>query len=536
MALRWPQPARYDGTSVIPTRVRIATFALLIAPALAVADGQSPPRRSGASLTVVRTGGLTPLALASAGDHEMIALGDLAPLFPIAVREDAAAGGVTLSCRGRTVALTQGQNVVSVAGRLVSLAYPVVRDGRRWLVPLEFLDKALGPACDTRIDVRARSRLIVIGDARVPRIAVTVDGTAGAARVIFDLTPPTGHTIAQESNRLLVRFDSDAIDVAPSPAAVPGLVQAVRVINTANLMAIDLGPRFGSYRTSAQPGEAGGERFVVEIVAAATERPPLGEAAVPPLPPPPPLPSATPAPAAVLTTVVIDPGHGGDDAGARGAAGTAEKDVTIGVARRLKTAIETRLGVRVLLTRNADLAVPPDDRTALANNNQASMFVSLHANMSYKAEARGAAVYYFDAGAEIPDESAPPGVVLPTLGGGTRKIDIVPWGLAQLRFVPLSATLATMISEELESRVEVSARPVEQAPLRVLVGANMPAALVEMGFLSNPEQEQQLVSEPYQDQIVQALVEALTRFRASLGQEHQPAQPAVAPGTGGRLP
>jgi N-acetylmuramoyl-L-alanine amidase len=534
MALRWPRPARYDGTSVIPTRVRIATLALLIAPALAVADGQAPSRRSGAFLTVVRTGGLMSLATTAMGDHEMIALGDLAPLFPIAVREDAAAGSVTLSCRGRTVALTQGQNVVSVAGRLVSLAYPVVRDGRRWLVPLEFLDKALGPACETRIDVRTRSRLVVVGDARVPRVAVTVDGTAGAARVIFDLTPSTGHTVAQESNRLLVRFDTDAIDVAPSPAAVPGLVQAVRVINTANLMAIDLGPRFGSYRTSAQPGEAGGERLVVEIVAAATERPPLGEAAVPPLPPPPLPPSSTPA--AVLTTVVIDPGHGGDDAGARGAAGTAEKDVTIGVARRLKTAIETRLGVRVLLTRDADQAVAPDDRTALANNNQASMFVSLHANMSYRTEARGATVYYFDAGAEVPDESAPPGVVLPTLGGATRKIDIVPWGLAQLRFVPLSATLATMISEELENRVEVSTRPVEQAPLRVLVGANMPATLVEMGFLSNAEQEQQLVSEPYQDQIVQALVEALTRFRASLGQEHQPARPAVAPGTGGRLP
>jgi N-acetylmuramoyl-L-alanine amidase len=254
--------------------------------------------------------------------------------------------------------------------------------------------------------------------------------------------------------------------------------------------------------------------------------------AVPPPPPPPP----SAAPEAAPTTIVIDPGHGGNDVGARGPGGTSEKDVTIGVARRLKSAIEARLGVRVLLTRDADQAVAPDDRTALANSNQATMLVSLHANVSLRAEARGATVYYLDAGAEAPDRPTTPGGVLPTLGGGSREINIVAWELAQLRFVTLSATLATMISEELKNRVEVSARPVEQAPLRVLVGANMPAALVELGFLSNAEQEHQLVSETYQGQLVQALVEALTRFRASLNQAHQPAQPSMPPATGGRMP
>jgi len=297
-------------------------------------------------------------------------------------------------------------------------------------------------------------------------------------------------------------------------------------------MTIDLGPRFGTYRTSAQSTAAGGERFVVEIVAAATESLPLADLAVPPPPPPPP----AAVPGAAPTIIVIDPGHGGDDAGARGPAGTAEKDVTISVARRLKSAIEARLGVRVLLTRGDDRAVEPDGRTALANNNRATMLVSLHANASLRPEARGAIVYYLDAGAEAPDRPVPPGVILPTLGGGSREIAAVPWELAQLRFVPLSATLATMISDELKSRVEVGVPPVEQAPLRVLVGANMPAALVELGFLSNAEQEQQLVSEAYQGRLVQAMVEALMRFRAALDQAN-PAAPAFAPaGPDGRVP
>jgi N-acetylmuramoyl-L-alanine amidase len=517
---------------VIPTRARLAALALLVSQALAVAGGQAPPARQAASLTVVSPGGLASLPVAAVGDREMIALGDLASLFQIAIREDAAAGGVTLSCKGRTVALTQGQNVVSVSGKLVSLAYPVAREGRRWLVPIDFLNRAVAPACETRVDVRSRSRLVVVGDARVPRIEVTVDGTVGAARVVFDLTPRAAHSVSQESNRLLVRFDTDAIDAALPAVAVPGLVQAVRVINVANLMAIDLGPRFGTYRTSAQSTAAGGERFVVEIVAAATESLPLADLAVPPPPPPPP----AAAPETAPTIVVIDPGHGGDDAGARGPAGTAEKDVTIGVARRLKSAIEARLGVRVLLTRSDDRAVEPDGRTALANNNRATMLVSLHANASLRPEARGAIVYYLDAGAEAPDRPVPPGVILPTLGGGSREIAAVPWELAQLRFVPLSATLATMISDELKSRVEVGVPPVEQAPLRVLVGANMPAALVELGFLSNAEQEQQLVSEAYQGRLVQAMVEALMRFRAALDQAN-PAAPAFAPaGPDGRVP
>jgi N-acetylmuramoyl-L-alanine amidase len=517
---------------VNPTRRRIAALALLLVLALSVADGQAPGGRSAAPLTVVSSTGVASLAVEPAGDHEVIALGDLAPLFPIAIREDTAAGGVTVSCSGRTIALTPGQNVASVAGKLVSLPFPVTREGRRWLVPVEFLNKVLAPACDTRIDVRIQSRLVVVGEARVPRIVVTVDGTALAARVTFDLTPRAGHAVVRESNRLLVRFETDAIDAAPAGAGVPGLVLGVHVVSAANLMAIDLGPRFGSYRTSVQPTDAGGERFVIDITASSTDQVPLAQIATPPVAPPAPL----NAPDTVPTTIVIDPGHGGEEPGARGPGGTLEKDVTIGVARRLKSAIESRLGVRVLLTRDADQTVPTDDRTALANNNKATMFVSLHANLSLQPEVRGATMFYLDAEAETPDRPAGRGAVLPTLGGGSREIDIVPWDMAQTRFVTRSATFAAMISEELKSRAELGRQPVAQAPLRVLVGANMPAVLVELGYLSNPEQEQQLATDAYRGQLVQALVEAITKFRTYLDQAREATGLPAPRGAGGQRP
>ncbi len=149
------------------------------------------------------------------------------------------------------------------------------------------------------------------------------------------------------------------------------------------------------------------------------------------------------------------------------------------------------------------------------------MFISLHANASLLPEVRGATVYYLDADAESSERPAGRGAVLSTPSGGSREIDIVPWELAQTRFVASSAVLAEMVGTEIQSRTQAGSRAVERAPLRVLVGANMPAVLVEMGYLSNAEEEQLLASAAYQAQLVQALLEAIVRFRAVLGQSRQ---------------
>ena len=95
------------------------------------------------------------------------------------------------------------------------------------------------------------------------------------------------------------------------------------------------------------------------------------------------------APTGGIRTIVVDAGHGGTEDGAHGPGGTLEKNVTLSVARRLKAALEARLGVRVILTRDADATVELDERAALANNNKADLFVSLHANASVRASAVG---------------------------------------------------------------------------------------------------------------------------------------------------
>ena len=213
---------------------------------------------------------------------------------------------------------------------------------------------------------------------------------------------------------------------------------------------------------------------------------------------------------------MIDPGHGGADEGAQGPEGTLEKDVTLSVAQRLRTLLERRLGVRVILTRTGDALVALDRRAAIANNDRADVLISLHANSALRDVATGAEVYYLGIdqyGPEAREIADRGGRYLPVSGGGVREIDVIPWEMAQARYLTPSADLAAFVGDELRLRVPLSPRPIQQAPFRVLVGANMPAILVEMGFISNPEQERQMAQAGFQTRVAEAIVAGVIRFR-----------------------
>jgi N-acetylmuramoyl-L-alanine amidase len=221
-----------------------------------------------------------------------------------------------------------------------------------------------------------------------------------------------------------------------------------------------------------------------------------------------------------VRTIVIDPGHGGDEQGTRSAGGVIEKDLVLDVARRLRSVLDSRLGVRVLLTRDDDRVVPHDERASIANNNKADLFISLHANSSPNKSAKGAEVFYLSLdglGAEARKMvESPEARPVPVLGGGSRDIELILWDMAQARHLNESAVFAMLVEEELRRRVEMSPNPVQQAPFRVLVAANMPAVLVEMGFLSNPEQEGELTSDDFKNRVVQALFDAVVRYRGRI--------------------
>ena len=510
--------------------VGILGFALLAASRLA---GQNP----GAPFTVLSKDSRRTLAVTTVADQEFAALEDLAALFQLAVHEEPL-GALTVSYKGRTIVLTPDQALVSVSGRLVSLPAAPVRSGRRWLVPIDFISRALAPIYDAKLDLRKPSRLLVVGETRVPRVAIRVEPLGTAARLTIDATPRATAAVAQEGDHLLIKFDADALDLAlppVQPQTTGGLVLGLRLVDQTTV-AVDVGPRFGAFRASTQPVDQS-MRVTLDIVAAQTESPapapasPSPSPSPTPAPPPPDLSTLAP-PASSIRTIVIDAGHGGDDSGVSGPAGTKEKDLTLAVARRLKGAIEGRLGLRVLLTRDEDRNIGIDDRDAAANTNKADVFISLHASASVRPRTTGATIFIAafekttDNASDLP--SGPERVA--TFSGGVRDIELLPWDLAQLRHTDQSAAFARLIEQQFRDRVPLSAHPIDRGPIRLLEAANMPAVLVEIGCLSSPGQEKQLAGGEFQNAVVQAIVEAVVRFRDQLDAGRSTTAPGVGQG------
>jgi N-acetylmuramoyl-L-alanine amidase len=497
-----------NGRSSSSFSVILALGVFVLASSLA---SQTPPS---SVLTVLSRDNRRPIAMTMVNDQEFVALDDLAAAFQLAVREEA--GAITVTYKGKTIVLTPDQALASVSGRLVSLPAPPSRAGRRWLVPVELISRALAPVYDVRLDLRKASRLLIVGDLRVPRLTAKYEAAGAGARLTIDAVPRVTSTVQQDGERLTIRFDADALDapntlIAPQPA--PALVQAVRVIEPSTV-SVELGPRFAAFRASTAPVDTG-MRTVIDFVSAQTTTEASPPSTASPPAPPSELPPAFSQAASPIRTVAIDPGHGGDDGGVTGAGGTREKDVTLAVARRLKAAIEGRLGIRVLLTRDDDRAVGLDDRTALANNNKADLFISLHADASLRNMAAGAIVFSaaFPRDAEQQARASLAPEPLPTFGGGLRDIELVPWDLAQFRHLERSVAFAGMLTQQLKNKVPLASSPIAQAPLRILESANMPAVLVEMGFLSNPDQEKALAGADLQAALAQTMFDSVVKFR-----------------------
>jgi N-acetylmuramoyl-L-alanine amidase len=472
-------------------------------------------------LTVLSREGRKPIPITAINNQEYLAVEDVNAAFGTTSREDRAAGGLTITARGQSIVLTADQNVVSVAGRLVSLPAPVLRRDNRWLVPVDFLPRALSSVINTRIDYRRGVRLLIVGDMRVPRVVARIDAGTTNVAVTFEVTPNTEARVSAQPGRLIVQFEADALELSTPLLPQQNFVTSIAAGDTPSTVVLALGPRYASHRVVTSQADAGSGRMTIDLLPATTEVAPAPVT-------PPPAPSAPPdtrlliptqGPSSGLRTVVLDPGHGGDELGTQGAKGTLEKEITLSVARRLRTLIESRLGLKVFLTRDDDRTMSLDERSAFANNHHADVFLSIHANSAVRPSLRGAEVYYLTV--ERADEEArkradQTSTTLPALGGGTRTIDLILWETAQARYLEQSASLAGFVEQALAGRVEMSPRAVQQAPFRVLVGANMPAALVEIGYLTNAEQETQLTTPAYQDQIAQALLDALIKFRELL--------------------
>jgi N-acetylmuramoyl-L-alanine amidase len=198
----------------------------------------------------------------------------------------------------------------------------------------------------------------------------------------------------------------------------------------------------------------------------------------------------------VKKTVVIDPGHGGHESGARGASGLMEKVVTLETARRIESNMKNRF--KVHLTRTDDYAVAIIRRTDVANHLQADVFVSIHTGASFQHDARGMRIFFFEENRWVaPAES---------------HTETGHWDRLQIKHVEKSKTLAQSLCKRLQAAVPAMGCEVEAAPLLVLRGADMPAVLIEVGTLTNTEDEKQLNADENLTLLGEAIADGINDF------------------------
>ena len=220
-------------------------------------------------------------------------------------------------------------------------------------------------------------------------------------------------------------------------------------------------------------------------------------------------------------TIVIDAGHGGKDPGAVGYRGTKEKDIALDVAKRLEKKLSKNLNVKIVMTRDEDIFLRLSERTKIANENNGSLFISIHTNAAEDRRASGFETFLIgpnknEAAVRV---AARENAVLELEGISGQKLtneDLIKATIAQSAFASKSEQFASMVQGEIKKRVQSKDRGVKQAGFYVLMGASMPNVLVELGFISNPSEEKKLRSPQYRDQLATAIYRAVEQYQKTL--------------------
>jgi len=214
--------------------------------------------------------------------------------------------------------------------------------------------------------------------------------------------------------------------------------------------------------------------------------------------------------------IVIDPGHGGHDTGTIGPNGLEEKDLVLEVGRRLGKLLETRLGAEVVYTRKDDTFIPLETRTAIANQQRADLFISIHANSSHDSAARGVETYYlnFTSSPEALEVAARENAVSEK---SIYELQDLVKKIALKEKIEESREFAGDVQESLHSGLAAKSpgirnRGVKKAPFIVLIGANMPSILAEISFVSNPADEHRLETSDYRQRIAESLYRGIAKY------------------------
>ena len=390
------------------------------------------------------------------------------------------------------------------------------------------------------------------------RVAETAPGTT---RVVFDLAVAADFSVSRldTPHRMVIELRPLGTTVRRHPAFVAPRYQAARdamvlasaapVIEPTLLVPVQLPqptlpPRPPRPVSVASPVSGAGSAVTTSTVAASTKilpaaRPSMAEVA--PRASENATRSMTRALGLKVNRIVIDAGHGGHDEGTSGSHGILEKDVVLDVALRLSKLVQTRMGADVVLTRSDDTFIPLHERTVIANERKADLFLSIHANSSPAPAVAGTETFFLN----FTNSPGAMAVAARENAGSEQSV-------GELRDLIQKITINDKIAESetfaqaievaiagLAARSNTAAkdRGVKRAPFVVLIGAGMPSVLAEIGFLTNLRDESNLGKPEYRQKVAEALFKGLNQYAQSLSHfevaaTHNPVKPGKALGAG----
>ena len=351
------------------------------------------------------------------------------------------------------------------------------------------------------------------------RLVIDVQGTAPTQMARTIKPAPTASTEGRKSEKVRSPTTANPAPTAQVEVAAKAPPPAPTQVKTETEPSTPPEYKEESASVSPPPASKPGKKSKGETAATATDVTPAIQPAAP-----------TESGSRTLTRalglkigrIVIDPGHGGHDTGTLGPTGLEEKDVVLDVGLKLKKLLEQNTGCEVVMTRSDDTFIPLEERTAIANQKAADLFISIHANASPDKSARGIETYYLnftsnpDALEVAARENASSQEAVHQLQDLIKKI-------AMTEKIEESQDFARQVQREVYTRVtKVSGaqrdRGTKKAPFVVLIGANMPSVLAEISFLTNPRDERLLKRSDYREKIAYALYEGILGYVKNLGE------------------
>ena len=455
---------------------------------------------------------------------------DLASALKGALSRDEVSKYPVLTIEGHRILISTASALASVDGKIVKLqTAPSQRDGCLWL-PAEFLSLVLPRVLGGPVEITgAHAPEVPAAPKPQPKASEAERGesasieasvAADSVRITLQGRGLSKAEITQSAKEVSVSLPESVL-TGNVPTVGKGIVDALAVEPGGRRLKVILGPGFKRMESAKLKNP---DRLVLlfngegqRLVAQEPEPGPApAEAATPPAASQT-LTSEPPKATAAFDTVVLDPGHGGPDTGAASADGLLEKNLTLALAQKTAALLEKE-GIRAILTRSSDQQVPLIQRTAIANYNRADLLLSIHLNASPVPSARGTETYYMSRQATdlwstqlAAKENAAGLEASPPAEGG---LNLVLWEMAQTSVLVESAALAETIQQEFNTLLGTDDRGVRQAPFAVLEGAQMPAVLVEVAFLSNPAEAKRLADPSFQDQVAATLVKSILNFKA----------------------